>query len=237
MKQINTKFTKFNTLKLYIMAAVQIAAVIFFVTIFLKLFVVDFFRIRGSSMHPTFEDGRQVVVSRLAYFAGLPDYIYPIGAHPDRWRIEISEPARGDIVALYFPVNNKLSKPSVKRIIAAPGDSIFFSDDWICLSRRSAPEGESPQAALLTPGPGTTIDLDLSNIDYYKYAIESEGNEVRIVNGSIYINGFAGDTYRFARQYYFVAGDNTRISYDSRHWGFMPHGAIQGKVIFRLWGN
>lgn len=34
---------------------------------------------------------------------------------------------------------------------------------------------------------------------------------------------------------YFVLGDNQPDSCDSRYWGFVPHGAIIGKVFLRIW--
>jgi signal peptidase I len=118
-----------------------------------------------------------------------------------------------------------------------PGDSVFFSGEWLCHSRTHIPPGDRPRACLITPGPGISVSLNPDNIQYYKTMIELEGNSVVTKAGNIYINGKKMNTYQFREKYYFVAGENLPLSYDSRHWGFLPLGAIQGKVIFKLWSK
>lgn len=39
-------------------------------------------------------------------------------------------------------------------------------------------------------------------------------------------------TYRFCRNYYFMAGDKTVNSQDSRYWGLLPEEFIVGKASF-----
>lgn len=125
-------------------------------------------------MSPTLEDQDRLIVNKLIY--------------------RISEPKRGDIVMLYYPVNP--DKSFVKRVIA------------------------------------------------------EEGDEVRIVDGRVYVNGEQQDDlyvppqyrshddhgpFRIKEGYYFVMGDHRNNSSDSRHWGEVPKKYIIGKVQLRWW--
>jgi signal peptidase I len=63
-------------------------------------------RVEGQSMKPTLEDQDRLIVNKLIY--------------------RISEPRRGDIVMLYYPLNPE--KSFVKRVIAEEGDSVRIVD-------------------------------------------------------------------------------------------------------------
>jgi signal peptidase I len=85
---------------------------------------------------------------------------------------------------------------------------------------------------------------------FVKRVIAKEGDTVRIVDGSVYVNDVAlHDDYvppqfrshddwgptRIQQGYYFVLGDHRNNSSDSRHWGQVPKKYIVGKVKLRWW--
>lgn len=86
---------------------------------------------------------------------------------------------------------------------------------------------------LTIPAKGMSIDLNLTNLPLYRRAIEAyEGNELKVVNGKIMINGQESSSYTFTLDYYWMMGDNRHRSQDSRYFGFVPEDHVVGRPSF-----
>jgi len=85
---------------------------------------------------------------------------------------------------------------------------------------------------------------------FVKRVIASENDQVKVVDGKVYVNdvlmddSFVPPEYRSHEDwgpqvvpegYYYVMGDHRNNSSDSRHWGFVPKKYIIGRVQLRWW--
>lgn len=89
--------------------------------VFLRVFVIDSYIVRGNSMEPTINEGDYVFVNKLSYAFS-------------------KEPQRGDIVVAHFRENN--SPSVIKRVIGLPGERVEIRPDKITIKKDRYDEGE-----------------------------------------------------------------------------------------------
>jgi signal peptidase I len=71
--------------------------------------------------------------------------------------------------------------------------------------------------------------------DFIKRLIAFGGETVEIKLGDVYINGRLIEDPLIKNTYYFVLGDNSASSSDSRYWGFVTEHAVVGRAELIYW--
>lgn len=89
---------------------------------------------------------------------------------------------------------------------------------------------------LYIPKKGDVIDMDRQSAIVYRKLIEWETGQILSIEHSenVLLNNSRITSYRFQKDYYFVAGDRIEDSQDSRYWGLLPDELIVGKAVL-IW--
>lgn len=136
---------------------------------------------------------------------------------------------KDDIVVFNFPYSRDKEHMSLnndlfycKRCVALPGENYQWS--W----KQKAYHIYLPQA-------GEKLSINTENYNDYRKCIEYEtGHSLTRQDNRIFLADSLIRTYRFRHNYYFMRGDNTNDSYDSRFWGLLPDDFILGVGQF-IW--
>lgn len=201
------------------------------IVLFIIFFIAQAFRIPSGSMKDSLLVGDHLFAKKFAYGISTPHLPFleiPLIPGTDGHIIDGDEPARGDIVIFRYPNNPQLHY--VKRCVALPGDEIFVANKVLYLHPR---EGDS-KIDTLFPG------YDIIDIDGKKWVKDPYTKEHPGIHHDDHIvdNGLMpGEIFNFGpvqvpEKQYFMMGDNRDHSNDSRFWGAVPYGLIEGTPWF-----
>jgi signal peptidase I len=162
-----------------------------------------------------------------------------------------------------YSLNN--NSKYIKRIIAGPHDTLKITNGEITVNgkvlvlpstikiskdkqrsgwlidERIYPPGakwnKDNYGPIIIPAKGDTIKITPENFELYKSIIVMDfGERALIPEGTIItLAGKAISEYVLTQDHYFVTGDNTEVSMDSRYFGFITDNMIIGRAMFIYW--
>ena len=195
------------------------------VALILKFFVIGSFRVPTGSMVDTIEIGDNLFVSMFYYGLTLP--------FAESQFVEFADPKRGDIITFTEPGPEK--KALVKRVIGVPGDTIFIHGKEIYVNGHKLVREETGKVSYYSSRGRIEETTQYEETD-------ENGNTYKIIYNDSFndelreqINAkcpYCNRSFTVPERNYFVMGDNRDDSLDSRFWGFVPRGNIQGKPLF-----
>lgn len=149
-------------------------------TLIIRTYVIQAFKIPSGSMRPTLMEGDKLFVNK---------YVYRFEA-----------PQRGDIIVFKYPQDKK--KDFIKRLVAFEGETVEIKDGKIYVDNKILNDPET-----------------FGKFYYYNHDPYANPHE----------------KIQVPKDAYFVLGDNSANSQDSRFWGFVPKKNMVGKAVFRWW--
>lgn len=142
-------------------------------------------------------------------------------------------------VALYFLIDSVVARVRVENISMEP---TLQSGEFILVNKLAYRLGEFRYGDIIVfhypPNPRE---------DYIKRIIGIGGDEIKVGNGKVYVNGqplvepyisappqYEG-TWKVPKDFLFVLGDNRNQSSDSHSWGFVPDNYVVGRALVIYW--
>jgi signal peptidase I len=224
--------------ELNITTLVEVFFVIVLIVLFLKSFVIEFYKVESGSMEPELYKNDIVAVSRIAYFFGIPTRFSPFGISSNiDFKLNYRSPKVDDIVV----IDAKEIKQSlddnfiIKRIKAIPGDTVFiynsrFSNIYCTINSLNL----IPNFFFIIPAEGDIVEISSQNLTHYMQILLNEGDNGQELINAITLNPKNIVKYQFQNSYYFIQGDNELNSIDSRSYSVIPEISIIGRAVILL---
>jgi signal peptidase I len=236
MSFVTERLRKIIKLILNLVEAVLIAGIL---VVFIQKFYIGNFIVPTKSMMPLIFPGDRVFANMCVY--------------------KFFRPQRNDILIFQEPINNSIF--FAKRLVGLSGDRVKIEDNKLYINNRLYKD--SIYSGIFSNSWKVPEKRDIVEI-YFEGDIENSEDREEVINkilekelqikfmlngketgmllellnyDKVFIPLIRGKKVKLMlkKNYYFVLGDNTEESFDSRMWGFISEDRIKGKIFFKFW--
>jgi signal peptidase I len=201
------------------------------IVLFVIFFIAQAFKIPSGSMKDSLLIGDHLFAKKFAYGISTPHIPFleiPLVPGTDGHILNGDTPKRGDIVIFRYPNDTKMHY--VKRCVGLPVDELFVLDKTLYLLPKEGNEYTKKAFAGYTL---KEIDGKLWVEDPYTLEHEGIHHDNNIVDNGIFPPEIFNTQHIIVPEgEYFMMGDNRDHSNDSRFWGSVPYGLIEGTPWF-----
>lgn len=174
-----------------------------------------------ADLHP----GKYLQGKILDGFLSSGDHLFV-----NRLSLHLREPQRGDVMVfstegITGPGGDRPSDSGdyyIKRLVGLPGDTLKIRNDVLYIK----PEGEEKFV------PAYELSPRMKKLYSGQGGYQGHSN---LIPGMSYFLRHAGEEYKVPADNYFMLGDNTRFSADSRVWGPVPRRNLIGRPAIVFW--
>ncbi len=219
------------------------------VVLIIRSFLLEPFNIPSSSMVPSLYTGDYVAVNKFAYGLRLPI------TNTEFW--DIGDPERGDVAVFRYPEDPSLHY--IKRVIGLPGDTVSHVDGALYINGEPVPSEQVAFTAdtamveqMYQPDASRNMNAEMAvfqgqaeegvaryerqTIGEHQFLRRHLASEPDHQQYAKFLQANVGyqDNWQVTvpADSYFVLGDNTDRSGDSRFWGMVPDANLSGKAFY-----
>jgi signal peptidase I len=184
----------------------------------IRTFFMEAYRIPSGSMIPALLVGDWLFVNKLVYGPRVPFTNVHLPGY--------AEPQRGEVAVFRSP--QQIDQPwdptptLVKRIVGAPGDTLYMRQGVLYLNGIPQPE---PAGAALVRGQDSRSDL----FEWQRAIALGDTRFGSAPEGPTHDNW---GPLLIPEGHFFMMGDNRYNSKDSRYWGIVPRDNMRGRPMF-----
>jgi signal peptidase I len=188
--------------------------------LFVRVFLVEAYRIPTGSMEPTLLVGDWLFVNKLAYGPHIPVLNVNLPGY--------AAPKRRDVVVFVSPPQPDnapdITPTLVKRLWGLPGDTVYMRSGVLYINGAAYPQGPAFASNQTQP--------DFPDSAHFAWQARYGLTNTRFGSAPAQPTHDNWGPLLVPPAHYFMMGDNRYDSKDSRYWGFVPRTNFRGRPMF-----